>query len=77
MQIEFDYTLYRSRKQYDLYVFADCELGPDYVGVSLESVVLEADREAECLQALGHDEKELIMVKASRLAVREFVDLWR
>jgi hypothetical protein len=77
MLVEFDYTLRRGKKEYELYVFADCELGPDDIGVSLESVVLEADRDAECLQALAPDEKELIMVKASRLAVREFVDLMR
>lgn len=77
MKIEFDYTLRRGRKEYELFVTADCELGPDDIGVSLESVVLEADRDAECLQALALDEKELIMVKASRLAVNEFVEMWR
>jgi hypothetical protein len=77
MQIEFDYTLRRGKKEYDLLVTADCDFSDDGIGVSLESVALEADHDADCMPALGPDEKELIMVKASRLAVRELVDLWR
>ena len=77
MLIEFDYTLRRGKKEFELFVTADCELGPDDIGISLESVVLEADRDAQCLQALAPDEKELLRVKASRLAVSEFVEMFR
>jgi hypothetical protein len=77
MLISFDYTLRRGKKEYELFVTADCEINSDDIGVSLESVVLEAYRDADCMPALGSDEKELIMVKASRLAVCEFVEMFR
>jgi hypothetical protein len=77
MLISFDYTLRRGRKEYELFVTADCEINADDIGVSLESVVLEAYRDADCMPALAPDEKELMMVKASRLAVCEFVEMFR